>query len=300
MSTDLLDQLRAYREHFDEPLPTIEAEQIIERVTRPLGSPLEPSKPRRPRWAVALAAGVVVLLLVGGIAWLAGLFGGTTQPVIDSPAPSVTTQLTTTTIPTPTTATSLAAEDPVISDPLRGRVAFTSDRDCPGFPGLFVMSVDGGEVESLIECDVVGPVWSPDGSRIAFGYSADLPRVQVWVANSDGTGLDQLTNEPGGAYSPRWSPDGTRLAFQSESGAGVERIDVINADGSGQAEIASSARSPAWSPDGSRIAFTRLIQDELGNTVPKDLYVVNVDGTGLRQLTDSPEWEGSPAWAPFQ
>lgn len=51
--------------------------------------------------------------------------------------------------------------------------------------------------------------------------------------------------------------------------------------------------APAWSPDSRQIAF----YSEL-NGKPADLFVINVDGTGLRQLTDTPVAEGYPAWSP--
>lgn len=51
--------------------------------------------------------------------------------------------------------------------------------------------------------------------------------------------------------------------------------------------------APAWSPDSKQIAFYSEV-----NGKPADLYVINVDGTGLRQLTDTPVAEGYPAWSP--
>jgi len=51
--------------------------------------------------------------------------------------------------------------------------------------------------------------------------------------------------------------------------------------------------APAWSPDGKHIAF----YSEVGGK-PADLFLVNADGTGLRQLTDTLAAEGYPAWSP--
>jgi len=63
------------------------------------------------------------------------------------------------------------------------------------------------------------PVWSPDGSRIAF-YSDrkfNLPdrddNVDIYVMAADGTGLTRLTDDPASDAFPYWSPDGQRLAF---------------------------------------------------------------------------------------
>lgn len=62
----------------------------------------------------------------------------------------------------------------------------------------------------------------------------------------------------------------------------------INPDGSGATVLQQDARGPAWSHDRRRIAFQRT----------NDLYVVNADGTGLMQLTSTPEEELSPRWSP--
>jgi TolB protein len=68
---------------------------------------------------------------------------------------------------------------------------------------------------------------------------------------------------------------------------------VMNADGSGQTAVTSGAFSadPMWSPDGSQIAFR---QHAGGNA---DIYVMNSDGSGVKQLTTHPAHDDNPAWA---
>lgn len=56
--------------------------------------------------------------------------------------------------------------------------------------------------------------------------------------------------------------------------------------------------SPSASPDGKRIAFVMRTTDLEANKGRSDLWLVNADGTGLRQLTYSPESEGQPVWSP--
>ncbi len=75
------------------------------------------------------------------------------------------------------------------------------------------------------------PVWSPDGTRIAFSRS-DGGGKDIWLINADGRGLCQLTTEGGDEYNPSWSPDGAKIAYTQKQ-AGVCDIDVINADGTG-------------------------------------------------------------------
>jgi TolB protein len=49
---------------------------------------------------------------------------------------------------------------------------------------------------------------------------------------------------------------------------------------------------PDWSPDGSKIAFVS------GDDFSTQIYVINADGTGLVQLTDSQGYNEDPAWSP--
>jgi Ca2+-binding RTX toxin-like protein len=51
------------------------------------------------------------------------------------------------------------------------------------------------------------PVWSPDGTRIAFvAFPVGGDNVDVWVMNADGTNVLRLTNDPGVDLSPDWQP----------------------------------------------------------------------------------------------
>ncbi|MGC2237472.1 MAG: DPP IV N-terminal domain-containing protein [Pyrinomonadaceae bacterium] len=90
-----------------------------------------------------------------------------------------------------------------------------------------------------------------------------------------------------------------RLAFTSRQAgptAPEGRVIISNPDGSGQAALpiptALSASEPAWSPDGTRIAFA-------GTQDTGDIFVINADGSGLTNLTNTAEpiREGNPSWS---
>ncbi|NIV59296.1 MAG: hypothetical protein GWN48_28980, partial [Actinobacteria bacterium] len=76
-----------------------------------------------------------------------------------------------------------------------------------------------------------GPVWSPDGTRIAFTSFRDGDG-EIYVMNADGTGLTRLTNDPATDQDPVWSPDGSQIAFVSDRD-GNDEIYVMNADDGG-------------------------------------------------------------------
>ena len=120
--------------------------------------------------------------------------------------------------------------------------------------------------------------WSPDGTRIAYTNNG------IWVANSNGTNPQQLTDT---GNSPAWSPDSTRIAYRVTTGTGLfstSRIWVVDADGTDPQQLTTSGSSPAWSPDGTRIAYKN-----------NGIWVINSDGTDPQQLTTS---GSSPAWSP--
>lgn len=107
-----------------------------------------------------------------------------------------------------------------------GRIAFASDRDNTLYEAydLYVMDPDTSEVtrltfdgdpdENFFRHDSLNPVWSPDGTRIAFDSTRSGNR-EVWVMNADGGGLVNVSDHPGQDYEPAWSPDGAQITFTS-------------------------------------------------------------------------------------
>jgi Tol biopolymer transport system component len=188
-------------------------------------------------------------------------------------------------------------------------------------PRLYVVNADGGGRRRLAGNTVAGsgkggrmssPAWSPDGRRILFssnaGTSCDFC-FHVYVVNADGSGERRLTSSatPGpptpstvpGHYAPAWSPDGRRIAFVRTTGIRRDLGDlwVMNADGRAQRKLTLGASgwpyaAVAWSPNGRKLAFT---SNRDGNA---DVYTVDSDGSGLRRLTNKPEFDGDAVWSP--
>jgi hypothetical protein len=117
----------------------------------------------------------------------------------------------------------------------------------------------------------------------------------VWSMNPDGTGQTELlgNNDNNAENNPAVSPDGARIAYVFAN----NDIHVMNADGGGVKRITTDRNTnqdPAWSPDNKKIVFSRK-----GLQNRQDLFVVNSDGTGLRNLTNTKDIsEEDPAWSP--
>lgn len=100
------------------------------------------------------------------------------------------------------------------------------------------------------------PVWSPDGTRIAFVSSAPgegFVPGGLHVVNADGTGQINLTPVDD-ARDPAWSPEGTRITYTGVVGSqgpfqpAHVHVFVANADGSGRTDITPDSDSylPTW------------------------------------------------------
>lgn len=143
-------------------------------------------------------------------------------------------------------------------------------------------------------------LWGVKGlftSKIA--YSSDRSgNRDVWIMDYDGYNQVPITVSKTLTLSPDLSPDGKRVVFTSyrtAEGTIGQNLVVYSIYEGKKASIFSRGTlnsAPAWSPDGKRIAFTSNVN---GKT---DLYTINADGSGLRQITFSRGIDTSPAWNP--
>ncbi len=192
--------------------------------------------------------------------------------------------------------TDLQAEDPSFSPDGR-RIAFVAfDRGRL----IYIMNVDGS---NIVNAGQVGysPAWSPDGRRIAFTCQAVNYVPQICTANDDGSNLVRLTHV--WSLAPQFSPDGRTIVFMSNNGSGPWfEISLMATDGSNMHRLSPPGwigESPSFTPDG-RVVFVSQTAhaNPIGNSSysNRQIYVINVDGTNLRRLTNPP---GENAFAPF-
>ena len=92
-------------------------------------------------------------------------------------------------------------------------------------PASAQLRADGPPVRLLADgAAAVQPVWSPDGTQIAFTRDS---YVGLWTVGTDGENVRQLTDEPAAGFGFAWSPDGRAIAARVARLDGVRRTDAI-------------------------------------------------------------------------
>lgn len=173
----------------------------------------------------------------------------------------------------------------------------------PEVSGIYtVRASDGGGLVRLTRAPRGAsdgyPQYSPNGKEVVFfrngsGVSPNGAGA-LFVVNTDGTGLRQITPSGFAFLTQSWSPDGRWIVFERPYG----ELYLVHPDGSGLHRIplqlppGSGASNPTWSPDGTRIAFSLQRGSEA------NIFTVRTDSTGLQQVTHfTGVEEQNPDWA---
>jgi Tol biopolymer transport system component len=184
---------------------------------------------------------------------------------------------------------------PVVSRPSEPRVVFEVK---PSFGDIWSARSDGTgirPVKETVDDWESQPGWSPDGAQIVYTLIYALPENRIpaglYVTQADGTGSRFLTTGREAA----WSPLGDRIALVDEG-----RVHLISPDGTGRVTLAGAppaATTPAWSPDGTTIAFAAPVG--VGGVNPRShIFIMDADGSNLRQLTTGNQDFTNPAFSP--
>lgn len=143
------------------------------------------------------------------------------------------------------------------------------DANSASLGGLAVLNLATRQVRRITDGYDNMPIWSPDGSRILFNRGVRLPNsiwsnFDLYTVKPDGSDLQRLTDHPASDGHPVWTPDGKQILYNS--GQAGYRDEACHYD-------------QTFQPYG-------------------QLFVMNADGSGKRQITDSVWEDSTPQYVP--
>lgn len=139
---------------------------------------------------------------------------------------------------------------------------------------------------------------APGYKRDGKGYAWDFtPYMNIYEANVDGSDLKPLTQGPAYHAECAYSPDGSKIVFASNF-EGNMNLYIMNADGSNLYSLTQTSKGynggPFFSPDGTQVIF----RADYETPHYLQIYLINTDGTHLRQLTNNSAVNWAPYWHP--
>ena len=184
--------------------------------------------------------------------------------------------------------------------PTGEQILFASDRDRFRLSwDLYLMDADGSNVRRIFakSVDRRSADWSPDGEWIAYNRW-EQGKYFIYIAPIDGETEERMAI----GSSPSWSPDGTEIAFIEGGTRDPKRISILNVK-TGKHKFFFPPKGPdwvrhvAWAPTGDKFAFSW--NKVPGNFEAETIYIVNRDGTGVRQVINKDGgYAVEPSWSP--
>jgi Tol biopolymer transport system component len=204
------------------------------------------------------------------------------------------------------------------------RIAFLQYVRTPGGgnANLVTMRTDGSGkrvIAEHVDPDIARPTWSADGRRVAF-YGNER-HLGLWIADADGSHVRRLLAClppacPADGFA--LSPDGSKLAlvrsFVDAGGIPAARVEVLDTSTGASLFITCASSTcgrglaePAWSPGGTHLVFSQANKARAPEfeSPSSAIFSVDVDGSGLRQLSDlgcsttaACTADTAPAWSP--
>lgn len=202
---------------------------------------------------------------------------------------------------TPAVWTPSAIATPAVSasDSPPGRIVFT----CQLFheqsrEQICIMNADGTGYRRLTTDDETRhfyPSLSPDGESVLYsGFNQQNQHFELYEFDLAAGTEKRLTNYFGDLNAPEISPDGSAIVFTRFFDDPDKPTSwLMDRDGSHLRQVSPlAAWDPTWSPDGKQILFASYAGDL------SQLFIINLDGTGLRQVSHLPALRGRSDWSP--
>ena len=265
----------------------------LQRISSVTGSsPVVPVSKARGRWiAPALAAAIAVIAVV--VAWRFAYRAGSAAAKPTLPARTFTL------------LTNQAGVESFPSLAPDGKT-FVYVSNAAGNADIYLKRVDGRNAINLTKdspANDTQPVFSPDGSQIAFRSGRE--GGGIFLMGATGESVRRLTDF---GFNPTWSPDGSEIAIATEaievqpqsrlSLGGIDVVDVRSGARRQIIDLAHDGVQPNWSPHGDRIAFWAVV----GGGGQRDLFTVDPHAANPKQsitrVTNDPPLDWNPVWSP--
>jgi TolB protein len=179
-----------------------------------------------------------------------------------------------------------------------GLIVFWSETP---WPSLWSVRADGSHRQRILHThrNAKRPRLSPDRKWVAFDGASpgtSFGEFDIQIVRLEGTRRRTVTSGLDRDTDAQWSPDGARLSFTRLSSDDEDwrhsSIWTVRPDGT-DPQALTPGLDARWSPDG-----TKLVYDAPTAKSDGDLFVIGTDGTGRKQLTDTPQAEEAAGWSP--
>lgn len=163
-------------------------------------------------------------------------------------------------------------------------------------PDVYYIDLKEGKIKPLIKSrglNLIGGV-SPDDKSLVLTLSrGDNPNI--YIKDLESGSLRRLTDKYGVDGSPSFSPDGRYITFVSNR-SGNPQIYIMNLATQETRRITKMnwTDSPQWSPNGDWIVFA----GRQASNHPIDIFITDITGSQVRQLTADAGWNEDPTWSP--